>query len=544
MIHDAGEWSGDVELRADICIVGAGAAGITLARELEGHGLRVILLESGGRTFRRDVQRLYAGENAGRPSHSTYASRVRMFGGSTTRWSGMCRPLARSDFERRSWIPHSGWPFGLEELDPYYRRAHVVCGLGPCNYLPGHWDSADRPLLPLDWERIRAEMYQFAHPLDFGVVYGEELARSRDVHVHLGANVVGLAVDPDVRKVTGVRVLTARGKRARVIADRVVLACGGLENPRLLLASNERLPAGLGNRHDLVGRFFMDHVFLFQGAVELSHPGRMRNLHVIEDYERTGRDQPSVATLALPEEVLQTEGLTRCVAFLVARPGHKTRPAYFSRGRQALNALAERMRGTDMPDRPVSQMIGEVLTDLPEVSRALLGEAAERIRPRPRLGLRVMVETTPNPESRVTLGPQRDRLGMPRIRVDWRLNPDDSRSLLRTTEVLDEELARANVGRLVDALPLHAEGWPVSASGGMHHMGTTRMHEDPRQGVVNPDGRLHELSNLFVAGSSVFPTGGVANPTLTIVALAIRLADHLKGLPYLRRTDPEAGEGT
>ncbi len=542
MIHDAGEWNDDTEFRADICIVGAGAAGITLARELEGHGLRVLLLESGGRTFRRDVQELYAGENVGRPSHSTYGSRVRMFGGSTTRWSGMCRPLAPSDFERRSWIPHSGWPFGREALDPYYRRAHVVCGLGPYDYDPQRWASDDRPLLPLDWGRIQPEIYLFADPLDFGKVYGEDLARSRNVQVHLGANVVGFDVDPDVRRVTGVRVLSARGKRARVIADRFVLACGGLENPRLLLASNDRLPAGLGNRHDLVGRFFMDHVFLFHGAVEPSHPGQMRNLHVIEDYERMGRGRPSLATLALPEEVLQAEGLTRCAAFFVVRPGHKTRPSYFSRGRQALNALAERVRGADVPDRPMTRMMADVLTGLPDVSRSFLSEAAERLRPRarPRLALRVMVESTPNPESRVTLGPQRDRLGMPRIRVDWRLNPDDSRSLLRTTEVLGEELARANAGRLVDAPPASADGWPMSASGGMHHMGTTRMHEDPRQGVVNPDGRLHELPNLYVAGSSVFPTGGVANPTLTIVALAIRLADHLKGLPYSPPTNAEA----
>jgi choline dehydrogenase-like flavoprotein len=468
-----------------------------------------------------------------------------MYGGSTTRWTGHGRPLERLDFERRDWVPYSGWPFPIDVLDPYYRRAHEVCRLGPYDYEPSTWSANGRRPLPVEPHTLDVRIYQFGHPTDFGKIYKGELEAARNVDVWLHADVLEIDVDADVRRVSGLRVATSPGKEARFVAARYVLACGGLENPRLLLASNRVAAAGLGNRNDLVGRFYTDHAFLFNGWFEPSRPDADRTLNVIEGYEKVGLKQPAHAALALPERTIRAEGLNDCAVYFVRRPNYKIQPAYFTDGVKSLTQLADVLKGHDLLDRSVSRHLLNVAVGLPAVGTTFARRLTELVRPRPRLSLKTVVETTPNPESRVTLGERRDALGMPRVHVDWRINSGDLRGFSRLYDVMRAELARLGLGRLVEDPAVDSEGWPVSFSSGMHHMGTTRMHDDSRQGVVDANCRVHDLANLYVAGGSVFPTGGVANPTLTIVALAIRLADHLKQtageLVRVLRPEPKLG---
>ena len=527
MFHDARQLESGAEIHADVCIVGAGAAGIAIARELIGQQQRVALLTSGGLEFARGPQMLYAGDNVGRPGYTPYRSRVRMYGGSTTRWTGHCRPLERLDFERRDWVPYSGWPFPIDVLDPYYRRAHEVCRLGPYDYSPATWGAQGTRPLPVDPHTLDVRIYQFSHPTDFGKIYRDELEAARNVDVWLQADVLEIEATADVRQVTGLRVLTAPGKEARFVADRYVLACGGLENPRLLLASNRVAAAGLGNRYDLVGRFYTDHAFLFHGWFEPSQPDADRTLNAI-DYDEVGSKQRAHAALALAERTICTEGLNDCAVYFVRRPNFKVQPAYFSAGVKSFTQLVDMLKGQDLVDRSVGRHLINVAAGLPALGTTLARQVVETVRPRPRLALKTVIETTPNPASRVTLGERRDALGMARVQVDWRINSGDQRGFSRLYEVMRSELARLGLGRLVEDPAVDTDGWPVSFSSGMHHMGTTRMHDDPRQGVVDANCRVHDLANLYVAGGSVFPTGGIANPTLTIVALAIRLADHLK----------------
>ena len=528
MFHDSRLLEDGAEVETDLCVVGAGPAGIAVARELLDQPLRVAVLTSGELKFRRRAQQLYRGRNVGRPTYSAYRSRVRMYGGSSTRWTGQCRPLEALDFERRDWVPHSGWPFTRDDLDPYYRRAQQVCHLGPYEYAPEAWLQNGQRALPVDDSRLEVRIYQFAFPRDFGDAYQGRLAAARNVDVYLHANVVEVDLDPDARHVTGLRVATLSGRRVRFVARRYVLACGGIENPRILLASNRVAAAGLGNAHDLVGRFYTDHPFCFTGYYEPARPDLDGTLHVIEDYDRVGSEQRAHAALALPERTLREERLNNCAVYFVRRPSHKVEPTYFTAGVKSFTQLADVLKGEDVLDRDLGSHLRNVAGNLGDVGRSLARGLAERVRPRPRLALRTALETTPNPDSRVTLGEERDPLGMPRVRIDWRLNADDRRGLHRLHQVMRQEFARLALGRLVEDPTEDDTGWPVSMSGGMHHMGTTRMHESPREGVVDPDCRVHGLANLYIAGSSVFPTGGVANPTLTIVALAIRLADHLK----------------
>lgn len=525
---DARRLAPNARVEADICIVGGGAAGISLAHEFIATRHRVVLLESGGLKFRHRPQFLYIGNNIGLDNFPLARSRYRQFGGSTTRWTGQCAPLEDIDFKSRDWVDYSGWPFERSELQPWYRRAQRVCQLEPCEYRDGPWNPAGGGTLLAEENGIVTRHFQFAWPLDFGKVYGEALDGAGNVTVYLNANALEIEVNPEASRVTGLRVATLAGKQAQVCAAVYVLAAGGIENARLLLASNRVEKNGVGNRNDLVGRFFMDHPYFFSGYYEPAQPENAGNLHVVQDYARAGIRQRSLALFSLSEDVMREERLVNCGIFFVRRPNYKTQPGYFSPANRSFTHVIDVLRHADLPDRRFPQHLRRIFAGRAEVAATLRTRMQELLRPRSRLALRAQLEPSPNPDSRITLTTERDRLGMPRVSVDWRLNPDDKRSLIRAHERLAEVIERRGLGRLFVDLSEDRNRWPNSMSGGKHHMGTTRMNADPRQGVVDPECRVHGIANLYIAGSSVFPTAGYANPTLTIVALALRLADHLK----------------
>jgi choline dehydrogenase-like flavoprotein len=525
-LTDARTVEAGAELSVDLCIIGGGAAGIALAREFIGAPFRVALLESGGLQFARRPQRLYIGDNVGLPNYATAHSRFRTFGGSTTRWPGQCRPFDDIDFEARDWVPFSGWPFDRMHLDPWYRRADAVCNLSSDDFEPSGWlDGA--PALPLGGGDLEAVVFQFGHPTDFGQTYGRELEAAANLEIVLNANVVAIEPDADLRRASAVAVRTFGGGAFQVQARAVVLACGGIENARMLLASNRLAPAGLGNQHDLVGRFFMDHPYLTTGYLVPADQAHAKGLHVIGSFKRVGWEQRAHLGFALAEPVLRQERLNGCSAYFIRRFHSETAPEYFSPGGKSFDHLREFL--TDkVPDKQIGRHLRNVALGYREVGTTLVRRAVDLVRPKRCLALRIIPEATPRPDSRITLSDQRDELGMPRVRVDWRLNPDDRRGLDRLRMALQQAVRDRRLGTLIDDPAADETGWPRSMVGGKHHIGTTRMHADPKQGVVDPDCRVHGLTNLYVAGSSVFPTSGYANPTLTIVALALRLADHLK----------------
>jgi choline dehydrogenase-like flavoprotein len=524
--HDARRLDATV-IAAELCIVGAGAAGITLAREFAGHSCRVAVIESGDLAFRHGPQLLYLGRNTGIPSYSTARSRFRMFGGSTTRWGGQCRPLDAIDFEAREGIAYSGWPLTRDDLEPYYRRAQRICNLGSYDYSPAAW-PAEGGALRIEDARLETKIFRFSFPSDFSQIYRAELGSAPNIDVYLNANLVDIEVDEHARQVTGLRIATFNGRRIRCTATTYVLACGGIENARLLLAANRVASAGIGNRSVLVGRFFMDHPYFLLGYYQPARPQYDKSVYVIEDYERVGTEQKVNAAFALSERTLRQERLNGCAVYFVRRPLYKTLPDYYSPAGKSLIHLVDVLRHRELPDGHLGRHARNVMSGFGKVGRSLARQAAELARPRPQLALRAVLEATPNPESRVTLGGRRDRFGMPRVEVSWRLNAADQRGLERLMAVVRSEFGRLRLGSLVEHHAPDSSGWPSSLTGGKHHMGTTRMHADARQGVVDADCRVHDCANLYVAGSSVFPTGGYANPTLTIVALAARLADHIK----------------
>ncbi|MDG2304585.1 MAG: GMC family oxidoreductase [Candidatus Binatia bacterium] len=479
----------------DLCIVGGGAAGITLARSLVGTGRRVLLLESGGETGDSRTQRLYDTEIVGTP-YPIAGSRLRFFGGTTNHWSGQSRALDVIDFEERGWVPGSGWPISFGDLEPWLAEAHEICGLGPLDYSPEGWERTLGPDFLSGSPVLESKIFQLSSPIvRFASAYGDELRSAENVFVAVGANASEILSDEAGRQVTGIRFRSFDGVEPVVVRARAyVLACGGIENPRLLLASDSVSPGGLGNEFDNVGRYFMEHPAYSAQRLLASATFPVQGLNWTPAEDGEG---PGVAIRALsPSDAAEREhGLLRSMLIFFGR---------------------DRVLGPD--DDEVSG-----------VGRAMRAGLWRGDTPKVReISATTVLEQAPNRDSRVRLSAERDELGNRRAVLDWKLGELDRYSLYRGALVVGEELARLGWARsqLRSWVPRFER--PLLPGIGNHHIGTTRMSRRPEDGVVDADCRVHGLANLYVAGSSIFATAGIANPTMNLVAFALRLADHLR----------------
>ena len=524
MLFDARTLPDRSVLQAELCIVGAGPAGITIAREFLNAGVKVILLEGGGTKFNHRDQLLYRGESSGRSYPPLEFTRRRQLGGTSVLWSGRCRPLDESDFEERTWIPHSGWPFPRKVLDEYYSRAHTVCELGDYEYSPDYWKS--NPALGLSSD-LEVKMFQFSPPTNFGTVYLAELEHASNLQVFLNANAVHLALEQDGGSVAHLECKTFQHKSFHVKATVYVLAMGGLEIPRLLLASHDVQTNGIGNGYDLVGRFFMEHPFLAAG-VATSMPAEIPQAFLRLNYEIEQRHLAPLATLSLSAEKMRDERLLNSCAYFVKRPLYKLRDAYHSRTMTDFKQVNDILRHASAPSTQIFPALGRSALGAARIAPTIARIILHKISPTFAWGIRFQLEAGPNAESRVVLSEKKDALGLPRLDLKWQLTGQDLHSYRRFEELLFAALAQSGIQARCFDQDVDASGWPVTLQIGKHHMGTTRMDKNPRRGVVDDNGSVHSTANLFVASSSVFPTSGMANPTLTIVALSIRLADHIK----------------
>lgn len=505
----------DFVARADICIVGAGAAGITLAREFIGQPFRVALIESGGFDLNQATQDLCKGVTTGRYYSPLHRTRLRYFGGSTNHWGGQCMPMRPMNFEFRPWIRFSGWPITWAQLLPFYRRAHDVIGLGEFDYDASRLSARlGRPLFPFDPSRVET-IFSRDRALRFGQEFRDALGQAGNITTYLHSSVLSAERDSGSDRVDQVTVATLPGKRYAVRALYFVLAVGGIENARLLLLSNNVQSPGLGNQNDLVGRFFMDHIWYPSGDIVPADQGTELDAYGLQ--HSIGDGVGVRAHLSLPEDVIRREQIPDFRADIVASqlsPGTFSWPYVVRCLRNPGSAFA--------CVEDFSTYVAVMLTEMGWRSGQLARKGGVRYR------LFNFVEQIPNPESRVTLSDEKDALGLRRVRLKWQLSELDKHGIRRAHELLALEVGRSGFGRLRIELPEHEEEILHGAVGGHHHMGTTRMSDDPKAGVVDADCRLHGLHNLYVAGSSVFPTSGFSNPTLTLVALSLRLADHLK----------------
>lgn len=546
MIIDYLDRSGPDDFFADICIIGAGPAGISIARSFIGTSLNVCLVESGGLAVEDRNQELYEGTSIGSLELDPATSRMRAFGGSCNVWGGGCVPLSTLDLGPRDWVPHSGWPLSYDEIEPYYRRAQAVCGIESHDFTEGTFLTPPaRAPVAFDTGKLVNQNFVLS-PVFFGDTYRSELEGAANITVLLHANLLEFEAAPAGASVRQARIGALDGRRGLIRARRYVLACGGIENARLLLLSNSVAPNGLGNDRDLVGRYFMDHPSGKLGTLFTDAPDPLTR-----PYDRSGGKgpAPSFPELCLSDQAVQAHqllsGRVRPVAVEAPTP----------KGIQALRDL----KNAFLPVRDESVALeGMMRTRKSDASANDDGKTKQGIG---KLGLRVGLgtwdianavrrkltgkptvrsthvdvigyfEQAPNPESRVMLGDEVDALGQRKICIDWRLTELDWHTYRTAAGLFGDELASSCGGKF------QLEPWLQEGSdavpqlrGTAHHLGTTRMSDDPNLGVVDRQCRVHGVDNLYVVGSSVFPTGGWAFPTFTIVALSMRLAEHLRML--------------
>jgi choline dehydrogenase-like flavoprotein len=488
------------ELEADVCIIGGGMAGIALAKEFANTRHRVLLLEGGGLEFDRSSQDLYKGTNV-RGDFSLAKSRFRLLGGTSYVWGGWSAPLDEIDFHKRAWVPHSGWPITRADLVPV-----------------AEWPSLAGTTLKLDPNQVEHKLWQLSPQTRFGEKYLGDLRAASNITLLLNASATELISTASTRAVSRVKVGTLGGRRTQVRARAYVLACGGIEVPRLMLASNSVESKGLGNSNDLVGRFFMEHPHPDAGGVLLTE-----DLESFRPYFDHQVGQEEVVLGFGPSERAQRRlGLLNSSIAVHGELHSEPTDAWDS-----LMKLSRAFGERSWPPNAGAHL-GNILSDLDGVIR----EAYLKSKQGPIRGFSftARTESTPDPNNRVTLQEERDALGMPRVRLDWKPAPLDRVTVAKTMQLIAQEFGRLEVGRVqINELLLQEDlRWSDNLSWFGHHMGTTRMSNDPKKGVVDANCRVHGVDNLFVASSSVFPTSGYANPTLTILALALRLADHLK----------------
>jgi choline dehydrogenase-like flavoprotein len=497
------------ERRFDACVIGAGPAGITLARRLAARGFSVALMEAGGLEISEASQEIYQGEVTGLDYYPLDVARLRYFGGTSNHWGGWCRELDASDFAPRPDAPLSGWPIGKADLDPYQAETDAILDLPP----PPGWDDLPIPPAGRDFRHLR---FRYSPPTRFGEKFRDEIAASDRISLALNANLVDLRLAGDPGAGPGgaseggvseavFATYPPEMRRFAVRAQVFCLCAGGLENPRLLLNFTSQAPEGIGNRNDMVGRCFCEHPHFVLADLLLEAPKQEK-----EFYGPTGA-------------FMAAEGVLNFGLRL--EPARRPPPLSFLRSLRRSAVCA-----SSFTEELGARVFGRSF----DCDQGGLGEYFARLTAEePLTGeVRIASEQRLDRESRVRLGAARDVFGMRRIALDWRLSPEDVATMRTAVTAFGAFIAEAGIGRLRVRDWLLAErpllpGIAEDEVGGFHHMCTTRMSANPADGVVDAQCRVHGVPNLYVGGSSVFATPGHANPTYTIVQLALRLGDHL-----------------
>jgi choline dehydrogenase-like flavoprotein len=544
------------QLHADIVIVGAGAAGITLALSLEDSGLDVIIVEAGSDRFDKQGQDFYRAQSFAPAAHGDVNMyRRRVLGGSTSVWGGRCIPFDAIDFEDRPWLNHARWPIGYNDVAGHYPRALEIARAGMAEFDAGHaFPGEPSDLVPgnVSQDIILDRIERFSEPTDFGRHYRTKLSVHPRIRVLTGASVEQILLSDTGAQAIGVRVRSSPDHIFTIASPRTVIATGGIETARLLLSSNEVKPGGIGNDRDLVGRFYQCHLEGELGQISFHTPRDKVRMN----YERS-HDGVYCRRYIWLSPAAQRRGK---LAGLVLRPAHANIvdpdhgdpvlsamylaknfivPEY-ARKMTALEQEARRARG-GTPAAYYASHIRNIILGSPRLLAFSADWTRRRVLAKRKLPSVVLEsksgvypidvngEQEPNYDSRITLGNERDSSGMPRVHVDWRTTQADHQRIIAGMRTIQNAFAQSNSATISlseEAIAQYCNN-PVPVGG--HHIGTARMADTPETGVCDANAQVFGTKGLFLAGAAVFPTSGFANPTLTLLALTLRLGDYLRG---------------
>ncbi len=523
MIRAFGAGTDRLDAMWDLCIVGAGAAGLTVAMEFLGTSQKVIVLESGLREPDATGDALNTLTSVGLPHDGWREGRIRSFGGTTRAWGGQLVPMRASELEERAWVPESGWPLDVQQLQPYYRRVERLLRTEGPPYDEAVWDRLG--ITPPGFEAadfcVRFSQWAALGRRNFAVLWRRELELSDNVLVLLDATAAAVRCTATGNHCDSVDIRSRDGRQATISARSFVIACGGIETARLLLSSEVATGGTVANRSGCVGRFFQDHVSYVAGTVVPASRKSIQNLF----------DPRYLGATMFSAKVEPTEGAMRRHGWLNAM-GHIAFQIPEALGWMELRRILRSIQAgrLELPsfDEATAMARGGV-----ELTRLILTRVLSKRRRSPDAGailLLVDTEQAPNADSRVTLDTDVDALGMRRARLDWRITDLEYATLTGFARHLATEFERLGLGKINLAGPpdFSRRDTPGAARDIFHHMGTTRMSRTATTGVTRPDLQCHDVDNLYIAGPSVFPASGIANPTFTALALALRLADHLK----------------
>lgn len=553
MIEDARSIAPDTRLEVDLCIVGGGAAAIAVALEFMKSGRKVIMIPGGGPNQSPSSIDLYRGKVSPSGSHEPLEeNRLRMWGGSTTVWGGRCIPFDPVDFENRAWVPESGWPISLAELKEHISRATELSEAGEADYDARSVFPKTQPEILKGFDNddfVSWPMERWSIPTDYSRRYKGDLENAPNVRVLLHAHAIHLQMDPSGTTLESVKAACTPGRSFEVLAKNTVIACGALENARLLLAAKDVLPTGIGNRHDLVGRYYQSHRFGVCGCAELKDPTK----DFVYDFEKDNAGVYCRRRFWLTPQAQELHQVTNAVGFFFRNVSGSSehRNAMVSTVLLAKMILGGASKGPRRLLQILKDQRRELVSHLWIIVKdgpGIFGQVAAVVytrfiqkrrlpmvlppRKMNRFPLFFQTEHAPDRNSRVVLDESSlDDFGMPRLEARIKFSEIDYRTVTTLVTLFKERLEESGIGsfHLSDeekaflANPARQE-----FNSNSHNIGTTRMAKTAEDGVVDTNCKVHGVDNLYVAGSSVFPTSGHANPTLMIIALALRLADYLR----------------
>jgi choline dehydrogenase-like flavoprotein len=553
MIEDARSIPTDTCIEADLCIVGGGAAAISLALEYMKCGLRTVIIPGGGPNQTASGIDLYRGKVSPSGSHEPLEeNRLRMWGGTTTVWGGRCIPFDPIDFQARYWVPASGWPIGIEELKDYISRASEISEAGVADFdARSVFPKTQAEIIRTfdDEDLVSWPLERWSIPTDYCKRYRQDLEAASNMRVLLYSHAIHLQMDESGTSLDHVKVACSPGKIFKVKARKTVIACGALENARLLLASRDILTEGIGNKHDLVGRYYQSHRFGVCGYAELKDPSK----DFIYEFEKDQQGVYCRRRFWLTPQAQEKHQVNNVVGFFFRNVSGSSehRNALVSTVLLVKMLLGGASKGPSrlfhiLKDqrRELIAHLCIIIKDGPSIFKQLFAIAYGRYFQRRRLPMVLppkqnnhfplfyQTEHAPNYDSRVMLDETSvDDFGMPRLDAQIKFTETDYRTITKFIMLFKDRLERAGLGtfHLSEAEKTfikHPEKQEFNSNS--HNIGTTRMAKTPDAGVVDVNCKVHGVDNLYIAGSSVFPTSGHANPTLMIIALALRLADHLK----------------